>query len=308
MKRNCRYKIWILNPLKNKKDKKLFKSYKAFIFNYAKKIIDNNFDFYAKVNIVPKKDTKKTDNIEVEDGFTVYEKKNDEFFIYINFDAIQNAKETEGANIMRILYHELAHVLDLHHIIHNKYHQLDLGISKQNNFYDHYLVIGTRFWTEIFAYSQTFNMSKEYFPSKYQLIQVVKKLEKMRNILRREDGLEPNNAFFVKLDEYASKLNDLVYYFSKHVVGNLFYGQKKNRYCEKTLNSKYYAYIDKTAAELTKKVIPIFNNTYGKGMPNKLVALGKYIAKNIYKKFDCSFVMYEGYVNKSYCFKKPSIF
>ncbi len=264
----------------------VFDLYKKDIYDYMIDEMDSfpfDMDLLVIFRVMDK--DKNIVNAETNDGATTIKEK--KYTVILNIDSLRIIPRDNGLDIAISINHELAHVYDLYRTMHNKYYKINPLKVNHKAFDDFVISEGWRFWTEFYAYYIT-NKQFKYqhgYPTFLQLIKGYEKLQKQYAEAIAINDYESEEADRA-LENFIENIKDFAYAFSKYLAGAVNGKPYNYDYCEKTKNRAAYNIIAKLEYGFMRKILPLFTNTYGKGMANKMYELGKYLIKNLFIKFD----------------------
>lgn len=268
------------------KETELFEKYKDQIWEMLNEI-SNGFDFSLnlKVYVFDYESKKGFVNGEEECGFSTITKYGQMIGIYSSM--LKLVEYDGGLNLYSSLFHEFAHVFDHHHVLKNPYCKINPMKLSKKTMEDFVFSCGYNFWTEFFAYYKNFyyiEEEREHYPTILMITKAYKNLnERCEDILNHASQNSIN--FQKKVGDFMNDVDEFVYALSKHLAGSIL-KNKAYSYCEKTKNSKEFRQVSIISKRLLGKIAPLFKNTYGRGMVNKIGWLGKCVIDNVYVKFN----------------------
>ena len=259
------------------------------------------FDFDIDLLVIFKTYNEKKNNISDETTAAATTIKGNRYTIILNVGSLKMIPYDRGLDIALSIKHELGHVYDLYHTMHNKYYSINPLKARHKDFDDFVISKGWGFWTEFYAYYMTYrSYKKEYgYPTFLRLVRGYEKLQTQYEKICTLTDFKAESANAM-LESFIDNIKSFAYLFAKHLAGSVMGKPYKYDYCEKTKNREAFEIVNKLEVGLMKKIIPLFTNTYGKGMSNKMYELGKYIIKNLFIKFDIYPIEYYNYIRFAY--------
>lgn len=233
-------------------------------------------------------------NQETTNGGSVYYKKR--YIILLNINSLKRIPFDRGLDFAIAVRHELAHIYDFYHTLHNKFYKFQsLSKKSYHSVFDMIINIGWRFWSEFFAYYHTFKKFKNEhnYPTMLQIVSSYELLIEQYECLMAA-GYSEDDECQKKAQSLLGNIEDFVYAISKFMSGYLF-GKKKNYdYCDKTAGKKSFIQVQRLIDGLYRRIVPMLTNTYGKGEARKMFNLGDYIMRRIYCRLGCGIVKSDG--------------
>lgn len=270
----------------NSKEKDLFEKHKDYILEVTNEFL-SGYDFSANLTIRVEDISNDAEfvNGEVSDAFSGVTKYG--HFIGLSSMLLRATECDQGLRLCSALFHELAHVYDHHHILKSPYCKFNPMNLSHKTIDDLVFACGYHFWTEYFAYYKTywlFDEEREKYPTFLKIVNAYKSLKERhaeidKYVWTDRKRVERKCAGFIK------DVEAFIYSLSKYMAGNAN-KRKSYQYCDKTKNMKEFGEVETIVQRLYAKVAPIFTNTYGRGMTNKIGWLGNSIIVNVYQKFN----------------------
>ncbi len=286
-KKSFNHNIQIFNE---SEDNELFEKYKEVILETVTILAESNFDFDIELDIIVKKAlTNKNEVIDEVDAAYMTINKKGKYILCVTLDSLERYEKDNGFDLDNCIYHEMVHIFDAYKILNNKYYKFNPLLVKQKNMYDFVLKHGYSFWTEFFAYYHTYKTFYKYqesYPTFLKLVKWYEKLEQdnqyIQYLLKTKSKKEMYNAAY----DFENDITQFVYAIAKHLAG-LIKGRPNNtKYCAKTRAKKSFRYMEKVCSGLLTRIVPMFTNTYGKGMLTKLKNIGVFIINKLYINFN----------------------
>ncbi len=265
------YKIIIKNQSSNL-DKNTYTQLKPVIYEHVKKCLtDAELNILLYINIVDashfaiNKTQKATETaatvIQNKKGYTLLINSND-LILYTKGNCILKAD----------IHHEIAHIYDMEQI--KKY----CGTTRQiqaSSYNDYFYNLGTFFWTEVFAYYQTFTFYKGFGSENlYSLVKKIKYINKYYcNIINPKDA--------EKEDMLYDLLVDFEYFCTRFIAAYFADSVQLKNYSNKTIQDSDFKFVTRFLNKSFKYLIKIFKG-YKKSIKKTLIKLGKYIFINLY--------------------------
>ena len=231
-------------------------------------------------------------------GTTIKENK---YAIILDINSLKKMDYDGGLDVAISIRHELAHVYDLYHAMHNKYYDINPLKNNHEQLDDFIISIGWRVWTEFFAYFKTYREFKKEFgyPTFLKLIKGYEKLqercEEIESMLEfQSKGVERT------FTDFCDEIDGFAYMLTKHTAGAIAGKPYQYEYCEKTRRRASFEIVENFKVDLLKKIVPLLKNTYGKGMAKKMYRLGKYVIDNIFGEFNIAPIKHKKYIRFAY--------
>ena len=241
----------------------LVDKYKDDIIEKIRYLIEANFDFNITliVKIVDIQLSQNYVNKETTCGYSSWQ-KNGNFIVCFGIESLERVERDNGLDIAISIYHELGHVYDMYHVMHNKYYKINPLYKRQRNLNNYIIQQGWNFWTEFYAYFCTF---KEFgglhnYPTFYQIVRGYEQLTKQYKILEQ------------KLDDKTKEKEDLakkqvesteqfIYALAKHLAGCVMGKPRYYKMKVNNKNEKLVKLIEKISLKTYKLISKIFSNT-----------------------------------------------
>ena len=229
--------------------------------------------------------------------------KEDKFAVILNIDSFKKMDYDGGLDVAISVRHELAHVYDLYHTMHNKFYPINPLKNNHEKLDDFIITIGCRFWTEFYAYFKTFKEFKKQcgYPTLLKLTNGYEKLqgrcEAIESIIESQSEEATNTVA-----DFRDEIDNFAYMLAKHLAGTIAGKPYNYEYCEKTQSRASFETVEELKYGSLDKIIPLLTNTYGRGMKKKMYKLGKYLIDNLYGEFNLFPVKHQKYIRFAYCF------
>lgn len=187
------------------------------------------------------------------------------------------------------ILHELAHLFDYYHAISNKCVKKQLKINSTKRTKDFIFKYGYRFFTEFNAYRICVQMYDKEFEceTKYQMLQKYKRIKELDRKIRKQ--FNKDGTFCEVFDEYVGDIDKFIYSFSKYLAVEIYGKNRKQNYCEKTMDSKEFKEFTKLEIGLARNMEKMCRGTYGKHFMTRINKVGLYIKDNIFTKLGMEF-------------------
>ncbi len=265
------YKIIIKNQSATL-DKNIYTQLKPVIYEYVKKCItDAKLNILLYVNIVDASHFA-TNNTQkaTETAATVIQNKRS-YTLLINSNDL--LLYIEGNSILKVdIHHEIAHIYDMEQI--KKY----CGTARQiqaSSYNDYFYNLGTFFWTEVFAYYQTFTYYKGFNSENiYSLVKKIKYINKHCSYIVNPDDTEKEDILY-------DLLVDFEYFCTRFIAAYFADSIQLKNYSNKTTKDSDFKFVTKFLNKSFKYLFRLFKG-YKKSTKNTLIKLGKYIFINLY--------------------------
>lgn len=200
----------------------------------------------------------------------------------------------DGGDLFAIsIYHELEHALDFNNVMNTKLFKFKLCETKQKNFEREYVSEGFFFWTEIYAYYNTFGFIKlnklkyDEIPFGGLVGNYVKTIEHHKRIYYKQD-LSRDEA-----EKYIKEVDSFVYLCAKYCA-SVYANHSRVPYARIDKN-KDYKKVYNMLQGLEPKIKRILKDPYGANSYINLWKLGKYICEDLkWKKFKVGLIKHKG--------------
>ena len=264
-----------------------FYKYAGDIKRYINHIIDNNFDFDLTLKVIfrDKINDYNYINSEIAGGAMTY--KYGTFYLCIAEHSLQNIEYDDGLDMAIILSHEMAHIYDLYHMMHNRYYTVEPLKRDKSNMTDYIISLGYNIWTEFYAYLTTFKQFYDLhnYPTKLQLVKkyerIIKDYEELKTKLNNL-----NEETHQKAEQFIKDIEILLYGCCKYLAGIIYGKGKYYKYTLKTQKNVNFIKFQKFIDGLLSVISPMITNSYGKGMAKKLYNIGMYVINKMYAQFN----------------------
>ena len=274
----------------------IFETYKDDIHDHIMSVMNSFlFDIDLLVIFRTLDDEKNFVNSETYNGGTTIQEN--KYTVIFNIDSLKLIPRDNGLDIAIAIQHELAHVYDLYHTMHNKYYKINPLKVNHRTLNDFIISKGWGFWTEFYAYFMTYKMYKYQhgYPTFLQLVKGYEKLQKQHKEINMITDYNSEDAQCT-LKGFINNIENLSYAVVKYIAGYIEGTPYLYEYCEKTRNRKSFEIMEDLTYGLMKKILPLLTNTYGRGMAKKMCKLGDYLIKNLYIKFDLYPIKHHKYI------------
>jgi len=286
------------------KEEKLVEEYKDSIIDMVTSLVESNYDFDIDLKVIIKepKPGENFVNGETNNGYSTM--KGDSHVVCFTTESLSRVKEDRGLDLAIAINHELGHIYDLYHTMHNKYYKINPLLRDHNNYPDFVVSEGWKCWTEFHAYYFTF---KEFYnlheyPTFLQMVKGLKKLdEEYKNEIEPKLGSR-SAEHKEQANNFVNKIEEFIYALAKHIAGAVRGKPKNYKYTEATKKQKEFKDMDKIFYGLVCRIEPMFSNTYGKGMARKLARIGNFLFDKIYARYKVFPVKHRG--NFTFAFYK----
>lgn len=209
----------------------------------------------------------------------------------INFDG--------GESFVASIYHEMIHIQDYNNMMKTNLFDFNFCLVSHKTFEKQFIATGFNFWTEVYAYYNTFKFAK---------LNNIKNEKITFGYLTKiyEKTIECNKNFYYKQNlsydeavKYIKYVDSFIYLCSKYMASTFASNSRIPR--TKIEKNKNYKKVFLILSQLEPKVEKLFNNIYGANSYKNLLKLGKCICVNLkWKKFKVGLVKEHGKVYPFY--------
>ena len=285
--------------IRNETDKdEIFNKYKQLIYEHILDEIDGSFNFDLDLLVVFREidEDKMFINEETYNaGTTLIENR---YAVILNIASLEKMPGDGGCDLAISIYHELCHVYDLYHVMHNRYYSANpLTHNNYTTLKDFTISIGWGFWTEFHAYYLTYKrFHEEYdFPSFLQIAKGYEELKKQLDEIKIIPDLNTEESQTI-LRNFKENIEEFIYFTAKYLSGSIF--------CEKETPEEdvtdYSARINEICRQSVGKLLPLVRKAHGIGLAKKLYNLGKYLLTDIYEEFNMFTIEHDGRIVFAY--------
>ena len=267
-------------------EKELFEKNKNYILEVVNCFL-SSFDFSANLTIYVDDSFVKKEfvNGEITEAYSSVTKYG--HVIVLSNLVLQSVEHDGGLLLCSSIVHELGHVYDHHHILKSPYCKFNPMKLSHKTVADLVFACGYHFWAEVYAYDRTFYAFKELrekYPTFLKIVKAYKNLKERHAEIYKYIWTDEKRVSRKNI-KFKEDVDAFVYALSKHIAGTINKA-KYYKYSDKTKNMKEFKEVETIIQRIYAKVVPIFTNTYGRGMTNKIGWLGNSIIVNIYKRFN----------------------
>lgn len=283
----------IINKSKNKE---LFEKYKYKIEECVNDVLRINPDWRFVADIIVEAPYTTTNFVNQETHAGYLEIKPKKFIVRISTDSLRRIEFDGGLDLAITIHHEMAHAFDYYMASTSKFCPTNLQKNHKKYLGEFVLIQGWKFWTEFFAYYQTFKVfyNKRNYPTIMQIVKGYEKLQEEYQIMKPYLENKPKAAR-LQAHKFIDDIKSFIYAFVIHLAGSIAGKGKYYQYCEKTMQQKNFQDVIKIRNKLYKKIQPLFINPYGKGFFKKIFRLGDELIASIYVKFGIEPIKHKGY-------------
>lgn len=289
--------------IRNETDKdEIFNKYKQIIYDHIMEEIDGSFNFDLDLLIVFREldEDKMFINEETYNaGTTLIENR---YAIILNIDSLENLPEDGGCDLAISVYHELCHVYDLHHVMHNSYYSVNpLTPNNYTALKDFTISKGWGFWTEFHAYYLTYKKFKDEYdcPTFLQIVKGYEELKKQLDGIKSIPDLNTEESQTI-LRSFKENIEEFIYFIAKYLAGSIFDEKGSEVFDENVMESDASVRIDEIYYKSIEKLLPLIHKAYGMRLSKKLYNLGKYLLTDIYEEFNMFTIEHEGRIVFAY--------
>lgn len=211
-----------------------------------------------------------------------------------HYEVLINSNIIVGYDIFleSVIHHEFSHIFDIEHAKPSmKYCKVNSGYTPKLE--KCILDIGFFFWTEYYAYLNTF----DYYTSKScTKLQLVNQFKKIISFSKKVDETK-------EYEELISRIRYFVYNTSAYLA-YMKINPKIVKYCQNTTSRKEFNYVSKCLDKLSKKYNTMFHGLYGLRFKKRIYKIGEFIIDNFFVPFNIAPNKYKGKYVLSYMYKE----
>ena len=289
--------------IRNETDKnEIFDKYKDIVYEHILAEIGDFFNFDLDLLVVFReidKEKKFINDETLNGGTTIIENR---YAIILNITSLEKIPNDGGFDFALSVRHELLHIYDLHHAMHNRRHPINPLYRSYKTLKDFTISKGWMVWTEFHAYFLTYKEFSEGYdcPTLLQIVDGYERLTLQFQKIKLIKNFDAEESKTMVLD-FIDDIEDFTYFTAKYLAGVSFCDAQNEACDEKTQERDSYKTVNEIFIKIMKKLLPLVRNAYGIGMAKKLYNFGEYLLEAVYAEFNIFPVDCGGKILFAYC-------